>query len=203
VFPQIPPKLAFLQQACFDIFNAPRYIVIVPPYRLFAIAILCMIFVARTLKASEPTSSLNSRWSIEGSFQAHSVAGPSSPWMGFGPLFRIFDSTQLGIRGFVPVNKAFDNSTYSLQSFLRLRLCHGTRTDLFIEPDYAMNFYTLLPFSSYGLAVGALNRINQDFAVGVSGGIESAQVVVDSIGLERRNTWIIYPKISFFANFNL
>jgi hypothetical protein len=160
-------------------------------------ASLVLVLGLHTLGAQE-----NSRWSLEATVQAHSVAGPSSPWVGLGPLFRVFDAAQLGLRGFVPIVKPFDQSTYSLQCFIRARVLHGEKTDLFVEPEYAENFYTVLPFSSFGLAIGAVNRIRQDLSVGVSGGVEMAKVVVDSIGLERRSTWIIYPKISLLANFN-
>lgn len=187
-----------------DNHNAVRYIITVHVSRYFY-TVLFIITCLQCFAASEETTGATpqSRWSLEGSLQAHSVAGPSSPWMGFGPLFRTSESTQLGLRGFVPVTQPFDKSIYSLQSFLRIRLHHGANTDLFLEPDFALNFYTMLPFSSYGLAVGVLNRISPDFSIGMSGGLETAEVVIDSIGLERRNTPIVYPKITVFTNFNL
>ena len=144
----------------------------------------------------------HSPWSLEANIQAHSVAGPSSPWIGLGPLFTIVDSAKIGLRGFVPLTKPFDKSTYALQIFSRFCLARGENSEFFIEPSFAENFYTVLPFSSVGLGVGATDRVNSNLSVGISGGIEVSRVVVDSVGLERRDSLIIYPKISFLTNFN-
>jgi hypothetical protein len=95
-----------------------------------------------------------------------------------------------------------DSSTYEIQALMRFRLYHGDNTDLFLEPDFAENFYKFLPFSSYGLSAGVLNRLSADFSVGMMAGLEVARVVLDSFGLEDRNGFIVYPKIALLADFN-
>lgn len=142
-----------------------------------------------------------SRWSVEGSVQAHSVAGTASPWVGLAGAYRLNPYLKMGLRGFLPVATTVDNSTYALQAFLRFRVSHGDNTDFFIEPDFAENFYRFLPFSSYGIAVGALNRVLPDLSVGIMGGVEFARVVLDSYGLENRADLIVYPKIALLADF--
>jgi hypothetical protein len=67
--------------------------------------------------------------------------------------------------------------------------------------DFAQNFFNFLPFTSYGLAAGSLSRITPELSVGFMGGIEVAGVVVDSVGLERRNSLFVYPKVALLADF--
>lgn len=143
-----------------------------------------------------------SRWSAEGAVQAHSVAGSASPWVGVGVAYRVSDSANVGVRGFLPVAKTVDTSAYAIQALMRFRVSHGNNTDLFVEPDFAENFYKFLPFSSFGLGVGALNRVSSDLSVGIMGGFEFAHVVLDSYGLEHRSDLIMYPKIALLADFN-
>jgi len=157
---------------------------------------------ANSTELTAPTPHLPSRWSVEGSVQAHSVAGTASPWVGLAGSYRINSYTNAGLRGFLPVATTVDNSCYALQAFLRFRVAHGENTDFFIEPDFAENFYRFLPFSSYGIAFGALNRVSADLSVGIMGGVEFARVVLDSYGLENRSDLIAYPKIALLADFN-
>ncbi len=143
-----------------------------------------------------------SRWNIEGDIQAHSVAGPASPWLGIGGAYKIFEPMDLGIRGFLPLSHTVDNATYALQSYLRFRVIRGLNTRLFLEPEYSENFYNLIPFGSLGLSIGTLTRIAPGLSVGITGGIEIAQVVVDSVGLENESGFVAYPKIGFLTDFN-
>lgn len=57
-----------------------------------------------------------SRWMVEGSVQAHSVAAEASPWIGIAAQYRILNSMNIGIRGFLPVSKTVDTSTYEIQA---------------------------------------------------------------------------------------
>lgn len=143
-----------------------------------------------------------SNWRVEGSVQAHSVAGNGSPWIGVAGSYRVRDWASLGLRGFVPLAKTVDKSTYAIQAFGRARIASAKYTEFFIEPDYAQNFFNFLPFNSYGFAFGSLSRLTPGIAVGVAGGIEVASVVIDSIGLERRNGLFVYPKVALLADFS-
>lgn len=151
---------------------------------------------------SESSKENTSRWNVEGDIQAHSVAGPASPWLGIGGAYKIFEPLNLGFRGFLPLSHTVDNATYALQGYFRYRVVHGLNTDLFIEPEYSENFYNFIPFGSFGLSVGALTRVGPGLSVGLMGGVEVAQVVVDSVGLETENGLVLYPKIGFLTNFN-
>jgi hypothetical protein len=144
-----------------------------------------------------------SKWNLEGTLQAHSVAGPASPWLGISGAYRVFEPLNLGVRGFVPLAHTVDDATYAIQGFVRLRVRHGLNTDLFLEAEGGENFYDFTPFTSYGLALGALTRVTPNLRVGITGGIEVANVVIDSIGLEDESGPVIYPKIGLIANFNL
>jgi hypothetical protein len=143
-----------------------------------------------------------SRWSLEGEVQAQSVAGPSSPWFGAAGFYRLWDPLQIGLRGFLPLAKTVDKSSYAIQTVARLRLVHSLYSDLLFEPEYAINVYQLIPFSSYGTSLVVMNRLSSGLSVGVLGGIEMARVVLDSYGLERENRTVVYPKVAFLANFN-
>jgi hypothetical protein len=149
-----------------------------------------------------PAPTTYSRWTIEGAYQAHSVAGASSPWLGIGGGFRVIDWINLGLRGFVPMSHPVDQSSYALQTFGRFRFVHANDTDFFVEPAFSENFYNFQPNPSYGLSVGVLNRINNGFSVGLIGGLEFAKYVIDSVGLEVRNDYIVYPKVALIADFN-
>jgi hypothetical protein len=177
---------------------------------LCALAFLLLVgtsaLAAQTETNWDPPSSLidgfRSHWSLEGSLQAHSVAGAASPWLGIAGEYRLLNPVSLGLRGFLPVAKTVDNSTYSVQGFARARMLQGNYTDFFFEPEYSANFYNFVPFYSYGAALGTLTRVLPGLSVGVLGGIELAHEVIDSVGLEERGDLIVYPKISFLANFN-
>ena len=143
-----------------------------------------------------------SRWSVEGDLQAHSVAGQGSPWLGIAGQYRIINWLGVGLRGFVPMSHTVDQSSYSIEGFSRVRFVQASGTDFFAEPSYAVNFYDFNPRTSYGLALGALSRITSGLSVGVSGGVELARYVVDSIGVENRSEYVVYPKVAFLANFN-
>jgi hypothetical protein len=172
---------------------------------LASLLITSNCFAQNTLEIkaqSESTKENTSRWNLEGDIQAHSVAGPASPWLGIGGAYRIFEPITLGLRGFVPLSHTVDNATYALQTYIRYRVVHGLNTDLFLEPEYSENFYNFIPFGSFGLSVGALTRVGPGLSVGLMGGIEVAQVVVDSVGLETENGLVLYPKIGFITNLN-
>jgi hypothetical protein len=158
--------------------------------------------VSETKINSDQPPGFTSRWSIEGDIQAQSVAGPASPWLGLAGAYRIFDPVTLGLRGYLPLSHSVDTSTYALQIYSRLRVVHGVNTDFFCEPSLSEDFYGLLPFNSYGLAIGALTRVAPGLSVGMSGGLEVARVVVDSSGIENENGFVVYPKIGLLANFN-
>ena len=143
-----------------------------------------------------------SHWSVESEIQAHSVAGPASPWLGVAAAYRILDSLQGGLRGFVPLSHTVDDSTYAIQGYFRLRLSHSPTTTLFVEPEYSENFYNFIPFGSYGLSIGALTRVERGLSVGIIAGLEGAQVVIDSVGLENESGLIVYPKVGLLANLN-
>ena len=146
-------------------------------------------------------SSVESRWSAEADIQAHSVAGQGSPWVGVAAAYKLSETFQLGLRGFMPASRPVDESTYSAQLFGRWRFRRGQKTDLFLEPEVAENFYHFAPWPSAGLAVGALNRFSPGLGFGVIGGIECAHFVLDSMGIEERTDLIVYPKVSLIANF--
>lgn len=201
-----------------DRFMMQCYLCSMTKNRLWAVLLgACFCFSPRaftlenTVSVAAPSSSaeltapvphLPSRWAVEGSIQAHSVAGTASPWVGLAGTFRINPALHVGLRGFLPVATTVDNSSYEIQAFLRFRVSHGENTDFFIEPDFAENFYRFIPFTSYGIAFGALNRLRPDLSVGIMGGVEFARVVLDSYGLENRSDLIVYPKIALLADFN-
>lgn len=155
-----------------------------------------------TTYLSEVSPASPSKWTIEGSVQAHSVAGKASPWLGVAGSYHLRPWASLGMRGFVPLSMTVDKSTYAIQAFARARLASAKYTEFFVEPDYAQNFFNFLPFNSYGLALGSLSRVTPGIAVGISGGVEVASVVVDSLGLERRSGMFVYPKVALLADFN-
>jgi hypothetical protein len=159
------------------------------------------IALAQTTAASltEVSPAIDSRFSVEGSLQAHSVAGNGSPWLGVAAAYHLLTWADFGLRGFVPIAHTVDQSTYAIQGFARARLASAKYTTFFFEPDYAQNFYNFLPFNSYGLALGSLSRLTPGISVGVSGGIEVANVIIDSIGLERHKGSFVYPKVAFLA----
>ncbi len=150
---------------------------------------------------SVESSSATSRISVEAMAQAHSVANTSSPWVGLGANYEFNQRVSLGLRGFVPMSQPVDQSTYSVQAYSRIFLRSFRTNEFFFEPDYALNFYKLYPFQSAGGAVGVLNHISQDIAVGASGGLETAHYVIDSVGLERTSNFVVYPKIGFISDF--
>ncbi len=152
---------------------------------------------------SNSTPSLSqSKWSAEGQLLAGSVSGPASPWFGLGGAYQFFSSLGFGLRGYLPVSQPVDKSSYAIQAFARERLTHNASTELFIEPDYSENFYTFIPYASYGLAVGFLTQLQQNLSIGLLGGIELSQVVIDSIGVEDEANLVVYPKIGFLAKFD-
>lgn len=166
-----------------------------------------LIFASSTALAQTTTAALtevspamDSRFSVEASLQAHSVAGNGSPWLGVAAAFRFLNWADLGLRGFVPVAHTVDQSTYAIQGFARARMASTKYTAFFFEPDYAQNFYNFLPFNSYGLALGSLTRVTPGISVGVLGGVEVANVIIDSIGLERHKGSIVYPKVALLAD---
>lgn len=171
---------------------------------LFVSLIFSSIASAQTSTTylNEVSPASPSKWTVEGSVQAHSVAGKASPWLGVSGSYRLRPWASLGLRGFVPFSMTVDKSTYAIQAFGRARIASAKYTEFFIEPDYAQNFFNFLPFNSYGLAVGSLSRLTPGLSVGVAGGIEVASVVVDSIGLERRSGLFVYPKVALLAGFN-
>jgi hypothetical protein len=154
-------------------------------------------------QADVTTTLKEPRWTIEGILQAQSVAGAASPWIGIGVDVHLLSSLSAGLRGFVPTSQTVDNSTYSIQTPVRLRVYHGTSTDFVLEGEYAVNFYNFIPFTSFGGAIGVTNRFKPGLNIGILGGIELAHVVIDSIGLEDRDTLIVYPKIALVADFGL
>jgi hypothetical protein len=172
-----------------------------------ALAVLLACFsslaLAQTSEAylTDISPPLRSKWRVEGAVQAHSVAGNGSPWIGVAGAYELVDWGSLGVRGFVPVAHTVDESTYALQLFGRARLASAKYTDFFAEADFAQNFFNFLPFTSYGLAVGSLSRITPGLSVGFLGGLEVAGVVIDSVGLERRNSLFVYPKVALLADF--
>ena len=140
------------------------------------------------------------KWRFEALLQAHSVAGPASPWAGVSVSDRVLSHLDLGLRGFVPTSATVDKSTYALQVYSRFLLNPNGAAQIFLEPAYAMNFYEFQRFASYGLAVGALTALTPDVGVGFSGGIELASVVLDSFGLEQESSLVIYPKVALISN---
>jgi hypothetical protein len=156
---------------------------------------------SQVMPIPETTAGL-SHWNIEGDIQAHSVAGSASPWLGMAAAYRVFESLNLGLRGFLPLSQTVDKATYALQTYARYRVFHGSDTDLFLEPEFSENFFDLIPFGSYGLSVGVLNHLSKSLSVGLMGGIEVAQVVVDSVGVENETGLVVYPKIGVLTNFN-
>jgi hypothetical protein len=172
-----------------------------------ALAVLLVCFsslaLAQTSEAylTDVAPTVQSKWKVEGVVQAHSVAGNGSPWIGVAGAYKLVDWGYLGLRGFVPLAHTVDESTYAIQFFGRARLTSTRYTEFFTEVDFAQNFFNFLPFTSYGVAVGSLSRITPGFSVGFFGGLEMATVVIDSIGLERRNSFFIYPKVALLADF--
>jgi hypothetical protein len=171
-----------------------------------ALAILLACFsslaLAQTSEAylTDIAPAAPSRWKVEGAIQAHSVAGNGSPWLGVAGAYNLVDWGSLGLRGFVPLAHTVDESTYAIQFFGRARLASAKYTDFFTEVDFAQNFFNFLPFTSYGLAVGSLTRLTPELSVGFLGGLEVAGVVIDSVGLERRNSLFVYPKVALLAD---
>ena len=156
--------------------------------------------VTTTIKSDE-SGAVASRFSIEAMAQAHSVSNTSSPWLGIAASYQFVKRVSVGLRGFVPMSEPVDQSTYSIQAFSRI-FCNSYRNNqLFVEPDYALNFYKFFPFQSMGAAVGVLNHIAPGVAVGATGGIEAAHYIVDSIGLERNANLVVYPKVGLISDF--
>ncbi len=170
-------------------------------------AVMCLLTepaFSQTSKSALPNEGLvptSSAWAMEGLVQAHSVAGPGSPWLGIAGSYSLLDWANVGMRGFLPISQTVDESTYSLQAFVRARVARSNFTHMFIESDFAQNFYEFLPFSSYGLGIGVISQMAPRIGVGVIGGVEVAGVVLDSVGLEHRNSLFVYPKVSLLANF--
>jgi len=157
-----------------------------------------------TLDAKVKTKkTVPSHWNVETQIQAHSVAGPASPWLGIGAAYKFYDFVDLGLRGYVPLAHTVDDATYGIQGYLRFRVYNGKSTDFFTEIEGSENFYDFIPFTSYGASVGALTRVTQSLRVGVAGGAEITNVVIDSIGLENESSLVVYPKVGLIANITL
>lgn len=143
----------------------------------------------------------NSRVAIGAMAQAHSVSNTSSPWFGISASYRFTKHIAVGMRGFLPMSRPVDKSTYAIQAFSRIFCEHVGQNRFFFEPDYAMNFYDFIPFQSAGAAIGVLNRVDSEMSVGVTGGVEVAKTIVDSIGLEHVSNLVVYPKIGLVSDF--
>lgn len=172
-----------------------------------AIAAPLLLLSSIALAQTQSTASLNdvspaaptSRFSVGGSLQAHSVAGKGSPWLGIAAGYRVLNWAELGLRGFLPIEETVDKSTYAIQAFARATVMRANYTSLFLEPDYSENFYRFQPFNSYGLSLGGLSRVTPGISLGLSGGVEVANVVLDSIGIEHRKGSFVYPKVALLA----
>ena len=168
------------------------------PLMLISSLALAQSNTASLIEVSPATE--NTHFSVEGSLQAHSVAGKGSPWVGIAAAYHLLNWAELGLRGFLPLNETVDKSTYAIQALARATIIRAKYTSFFLEPDYSQNFYRFQPFNSYGLAVGGLSRVTPGISLGLSGGVEVASVVLDSIGIERRNASFVYPKVALLAD---
>lgn len=95
---------------------------------------------------------------------------------------------------------AVDESVYSIRAFSRLSL-NQRKIQLYLEPGFAVNFSEFVPFTSGGLYFGAINHITRDLGIGLSGGVEMAKVVIDSLGIEDRKSYVVYPKVGVLGQF--
>ena len=168
---------------------------------------LSLLLMAQSAMADPGAAGTPLEWTVEGGFQAQSVAGTASPRFGPALTYRIFGNERLGFRFISSISQAVDEGAYTLDLLWRHEFSERP-THLFLEGNGAYNIVRSTDFASGGLVIGVVHLLTADLGLGGTAGFELAGKSVKSTGVtdsgsSTKSYPALYPKISVFGVFYL